>query len=579
MLLLFRKWITTALRAWLLPLGIVIFLCFAKNIFFPPQTFGIGDLAPVHKLKDVQNGKLVFIKGHLGDFADPFIEKVIVDEELDRKKVAVIEKEEDLSQICSINLQGSSQCYAAVSFHNPIQSLQSLWDGRQEKWLLERTDLSDLEYAYKILINPSLKTGMIGNYLCRLLFFLRLPLMTPLDVIHQNSPIETHVLPLQLAVSRALAPSLPSSQPLQRAYTKTTASMSSTLVSQAYLRGIARYIYPAFFIAMMGAIYQLPGLFVGERENGTTSLLTAHGCTISARYFSWHITISVLYLPGWIATGILLAAKVFTVSTPEVIIAWQIIGGLSLVSYTLLISAFFRRSQLAAVVAATLSMMLATAPVGITFTQHRTFPGAVFAVASAIFPPVNYISFISTLATWEAGSDPIQLSKRLSDIGIDHHGGPASVPGAVYICLAVFHTLFLPILAAGIEYLTFGIKSKGVRIGLKEDNDDRGPGAGAKMGVRITGFTRRFGKGKKMVTAVDKLNLEVYKGQVCCLLGSNGSGKTTTLQAIAGIGGMSEGVVEIAGLGGRGAGTLSGVGVCPQGNVSAPFGGRMGEVC
>ena len=49
--------------------------------------------------------------------------------------------------------------------------------------------------------------------------------------------------------------------------------------------------------------------------------------------------------------------------------------------------------------------------------------------------------------------------------------------------------------------------------------------------IRYRGFTKRFGG----QTAVESLSLEVTRGEVVALLGPNGSGKTTTLKAAAGL--------------------------------------------
>jgi multiple sugar transport system ATP-binding protein len=59
--------------------------------------------------------------------------------------------------------------------------------------------------------------------------------------------------------------------------------------------------------------------------------------------------------------------------------------------------------------------------------------------------------------------------------------------------------------------------------------------------ISLQGVTKRYGK----VTAVDRLNLEIAKGEFHTLLGPSGCGKTTTLRMIAGLEELSEGELFI----------------------------------
>ncbi|MFA9433009.1 ABC transporter ATP-binding protein [Egicoccus sp. AB-alg2] len=60
----------------------------------------------------------------------------------------------------------------------------------------------------------------------------------------------------------------------------------------------------------------------------------------------------------------------------------------------------------------------------------------------------------------------------------------------------------------------------------------------------LTGVTRRFGD----VTALDRLDLAIGKGEVVGLLGHNGAGKTTTVRLFAGLLAADEGQVRVGGL-------------------------------
>jgi ATP-binding cassette subfamily A (ABC1) protein 3 len=541
-LLLLRKWASTLLRALIVPIAVMIFLSYAKYLFFPAQSYGFGEPRPIKSLKDSIDGKLVFVRQDLGHRADLYINRVILNEGL--TGTVTVNDSTELRDACLMNLQGSSNCYAAVIFLNRTGGWTQL-DTATGQWIAGPQN-NAATFQYQIVVNPSLKSGAI-------------------DIKNANSPIQSHITPLQYALDRAIAPdSIPETRPQLWGYSRTQPQDQERLINQAYMRAVARYLYPAFFIGIIGILYHLPGLFVAERELGITSLLTAHGCTRLARYLSWHLGVSALYLPGWLIGSIFFAVKLFTNSNAGIIIGFQLLAGLSMTSFAIFVSAFFRRAQLASVFTATISMLLATVPVVLTFnTLWTTANPNVFIVLSALFPPVNYISFLSCFAGWEAGTDAIILTKKLSQVlpAAADLRGPAAVWGILYWGFAIIHIFLFPILAVFVEDRMFAVERGGQRVQLETQEVKEG---NAPLGIRITDFTKEYKKGVK---AVDKLTLKVYKGQIMCLLGSNGSGKTTTLQAIAGIGGMTSGKIEIAGLKGNG-GSISGIGVCPQGNVS-----------
>ena len=61
--------------------------------------------------------------------------------------------------------------------------------------------------------------------------------------------------------------------------------------------------------------------------------------------------------------------------------------------------------------------------------------------------------------------------------------------------------------------------------------------------IQTSGMTRRFGAR----TAVDKLDLEVTRGEVFGFLGPNGAGKSTTIRILMGLLSPSEGTVNVLG--------------------------------
>ena len=61
--------------------------------------------------------------------------------------------------------------------------------------------------------------------------------------------------------------------------------------------------------------------------------------------------------------------------------------------------------------------------------------------------------------------------------------------------------------------------------------------------IRAENLTRRFGD----LVAVDRLNLEIGRGEIFGLVGPDGAGKTTTLRLLCGLMAPSEGQVRVAG--------------------------------
>ncbi len=63
--------------------------------------------------------------------------------------------------------------------------------------------------------------------------------------------------------------------------------------------------------------------------------------------------------------------------------------------------------------------------------------------------------------------------------------------------------------------------------------------------IKITDLVKVYKEGK--VRAVDKLNLEVYEGEIYALIGANGSGKTTTMNLLNGAIYPTSGKIEMFG--------------------------------
>jgi len=63
--------------------------------------------------------------------------------------------------------------------------------------------------------------------------------------------------------------------------------------------------------------------------------------------------------------------------------------------------------------------------------------------------------------------------------------------------------------------------------------------------VRMSGVGKTFGQGRRVVTALDGVDLDVAPGEFVCLLGASGCGKTTVLNLVAGLDKPSAGEIEL----------------------------------
>ena len=65
--------------------------------------------------------------------------------------------------------------------------------------------------------------------------------------------------------------------------------------------------------------------------------------------------------------------------------------------------------------------------------------------------------------------------------------------------------------------------------------------------VEINGIKKHYGEGDSRINALNDININIEKGEVCVLLGPSGSGKSTLLNIIGGIETADDGFIAIEG--------------------------------
>ena len=318
------------------------------------------------------------------------------------------------------------------------------------------------------------------------------------------------------------------------------------------MTAVTQYIGVAVFLGHVGIIYHETGFQAMERERGISTLLESMGVSKSARILSYFISFSWTYLSGWIIMGLTIAHGVFATTSTAIIVIWYILTGLSCASFSIFASSFFKKTQLSGISTTLVSIALGI----VAQVCHGSSSGAI-AILSLLCPSSNFVLMAVIFGRFEKKHQAASLTKSPPDQA-------STVPALVLFIFLIVQIIGFAVGAVYVEKWLYGTESAGHR---SSNPDLIAPG----NAVELRAFTKRYkpsmlgnllaaGK-KETVTAVNKLDLDIRQGQVLVLLGANGSGKTTTLEAIAGLAAVDEGEIRIN------TGRTGGIGVCPQKNV------------
>lgn len=532
-----RHSFATVVRAFLLPIVLGAFLSFARNLLSPPAVYGIQDAHPVRSLQnalDVAAGSgretVVFVNSnHGGGDIDRVIDVVADAVTGAGKKVERFPQASDIGFVCKSNLRSVTGCYGAVVFHSSPN------EGEGGNW------------------NYSLRAdGALGS---------------KIDTSKDSNDAEIYLLPMQRAIDVAIANlnadgghSAFPSMTEEYAFTADTPEERAEQIRRAYQQGLVNFMAVAFIATIIGVCYHMTGFMATERESGMSQLIDAMMPTKHlwesqvARMVSYHAAFTLVYAPGWVVAALIIGRGVFTTTNVGVVIVHFLLSGLALASLSILGAAFFKKSQLSGVLSVIVYIVL-----GI-FAQALTAPGtATVAILSLLFTPCNFVWFLTYIARYQREYMPTNLLRA-------HSESPWDLPGIVLWVFLILQILLYPVLGAYLERVFHGATTQGRTI-LRGHDASNAPQAA----VRLEKFTkiyspsplrRLFGfisRPREPVRAVNELSMTAGRGQILALLGANGSGKSTTLDSIAGISRLTSGNITIDGTGG--------LGIAPQKNV------------
>lgn len=507
-------------------------ISYVRNFFLPPSSYGIGNPRPIRDLAgdvfssgSVQGrSRVIFInQGHRGGQIEELIGFLSRPLEEAGADVRVLSSNDELNTACRSSLWGTSNCYGAVSFRSsPTEGQGGIWS---------YTVTVDFSLGFQVFVEES------------------------------DSAAQVFSLPLVHAIDSGIAALSDTSLPdmLEYPFTDETSQEREDEIQRLFMGALINYLGLVFFIGICGITYHLTGHFASEREMGMSQLIDCMMPTKNPVYsqiiriLAAHLAFDIIYLPSWIAIGLIIKYLVFYRTTATVTIFYHILFGLALSSYSTLGGTFFRKSQTSGITVTIFSLILA-------IIAQLALPRTTLIVTVFIFlfPPVNYVYFIIYLAQSERQLLP-------ADLTIPSVTGTWQVRGSTFFIAMAAQIVIYPLSALLSEWLRYGISHKHRKITFdtadKEYaiNLDKFSKHYRSSSGPMSLFYKTFKSPHNLIRAVDGLTMKASQGQIVVLLGANGSGKSTTLHAISGIEPATLGRIEVDGTGG--------LGFCPQKNV------------
>ncbi|XP_033748206.1 ATP-binding cassette sub-family A member 5-like isoform X2 [Pecten maximus] len=354
-----------------------------------------------------------------------------------------------------------------------------------------------------------------------------------------------------------------------------------------------------FVIAYSPIVSYLTTNLVAEKEKKIKESMKMMGLRDSAFWLSWGlIYLVVIAISTAAITVLMVATSFFANSNAFIFFLILFFYGISIITFSYMLTPFFNKAQTAGGLASLMSIIFSCLYLVVSQTRTMLPSGA---VVYSVSPGVRWLlSLISPVAVALAIDQAIFLDKPLNGgmnfSTISDGDFPLYAPMVMLLVDALLY-FFLAAYLDNVLPGEFGARHKPWylfmpsywctkgdddlallnKVEYAEGNEEFVESVPEdlrdKTAVRLLDIHKEFKskETKEMVPAVNGLSLDIYEGQVTCLLGHNGAGKTTLVNMLTGLMPPTKGTASILGLNIANGLDMQKIrsmtGICPQHNI------------
>ncbi|XP_077979636.1 cholesterol transporter ABCA5-like [Glandiceps talaboti] len=394
------------------------------------------------------------------------------------------------------------------------------------------------------------------------------------SILHTNGPLPTPQLFVQMLAKDSY---------------RSSTTLFQTLVGIYLILAFSPFI--AFLLVNL----------VTEKEKKIKEGMKMMGMRDLAFWLSWSIIyVAMLFVICIACTLLAWAMRIFPSSNPFLIFLVFFLYGLSMVCAGFMLTPFFNKALVAGAVGSLTSIVVSLLYLPLVLTS--SIPIAVQWIMCLLSPLAMALACNqATLLETSYGNRGVQFDNMwVGDFPFAGCLIMLAVDIVLYLLLAIYFEQVVPGAYGQRKPLLFCFmpsfwKSK-TRVSDKAERNEGTPilsshvninvnGSAADIepvsselksrdGIRITNLLKAFPpekRGGKPVVAVNGITLDIYEGEITCLLGHNGAGKTTLIGALSGMVPPTSGGATIYGMDVTDPNAMGHIrtitGVCPQQDI------------